>query len=107
PSRSMAPAIPEGSRVMVDTWYYRHATPRRGDVIVAMSPMSPGILILKRVVAVGGETVEVRGDTVLVNGTPIHEPMRCSKGPCLMKSGTRVRYRCRPVSCFFWAIAGT
>lgn len=81
PSSSMAPTIPEGGRVMVDRWYYRHAMPRRGEIIVAISPSYPGIFIAKRVIAVSGETIEVRGDTVLINGQPIEEPYAMFQGP--------------------------
>jgi signal peptidase I len=81
PSQSMAPAIPLGSRVMVDRSYYRHATTRHGEIVVFTLPKSPGIYLLKRVIAVGGETIEVRGDSVLVNGTKIDEPYALFKGP--------------------------
>lgn len=81
PAASMAPAIPEGSRVMVDRQYYRHTTPRRGEIVVGMSPISPGIFIAKRVIAVEGETIEILGDTVLINRTPIQEPYVLLHGP--------------------------
>lgn len=83
PSQSMAPTIPEGSRLMVDRRYYHHATPRHGEIVVCMSPEFPGIYIVKRVIAVAGEAIEVRGDTVLVNGTKIEEPYARFEGPLL------------------------
>lgn len=73
-SRSMAPTLAVDSRVMVDRWHYRHLTPQRGDVVVFVSPNDNSILIIKRVIAVGGDTIEGRADTVLVNGTPVSEP---------------------------------
>jgi len=48
--------------------------PERGDVIVFQFPRDPKRDFIKRVVAVGGDTVEVRGGTVFVNGQPLREP---------------------------------
>lgn len=72
PSVSMAPTIPEGSNVMVDCWYHRHTIPKRGDIVVA-SPIE-NVYETKRVIAVGGDTIEVRGDTVILNGHVLSEP---------------------------------
>jgi signal peptidase I len=81
PSHSMEPAIPEGSRVMVDGPYYLHATPRHGEIVICIVPNSPGLFFAKRVIAVAGETIEVRGDKVLINGTSIDEPYAKFVGP--------------------------
>src|SRR5262249_2338382 len=62
-SQSMAPTLPLNSRLMVDRWYYLHTAPQRGDLVVLLSHR---VLIIKRVIALGGETIEVRGDNVLV-----------------------------------------
>jgi signal peptidase I len=48
--------------------------PRRGDVIVFQFPQDPAKDFIKRCVATGGETVEVRNKQVLVNGKPLREP---------------------------------
>jgi signal peptidase I len=71
---SMAPAIPEGSHLMVDRWYFRQRAPHRDDIVVFPSATKPGVLLVKRVIAVGGETIKVEGETVLINGKAIVEP---------------------------------
>jgi signal peptidase I len=46
----------------------RHA--RRGDIVVVETPEDPKIPFVKRVVALGGDTVEIRDKQLLVNGRP-------------------------------------
>src|SRR5512134_26781 len=48
--------------------------PRRGDVIVFQFPQDPSKDFIKRCVAVGGETIEIRDKQVYVNGRRIDEP---------------------------------
>jgi signal peptidase I len=55
-----------------------------GEVIVFRYPASPGTDFVKRVVALAGDTVQVRGDTLFVNGSPspwatmFQDPFRAS-----------------------------
>ena len=48
-------------------------TPRRGDVIVFKYPGDTSRDFIKRVIGVPGDTVEVRDETVFVNGSPLKE----------------------------------
>jgi len=59
--RSMEPALLPGERVLFDRLAYREAPPRRGDVVLAQHPERPGLRIVKRVVGVPGDTVELDG----------------------------------------------
>jgi signal peptidase I len=47
---------------------------RRGDVVVFKYPEDPSRDFIKRVIGLPGETIEVRGRQVLVDGKPIDEP---------------------------------
>lgn len=69
---SMYPNFFTGERIIVNKILYDIREPKRGEVIVFHSPFDADYI--KRVIALPGETVEVRGDTVLVNGEPIEEP---------------------------------
>ncbi|TLM87873.1 MAG: signal peptidase I [Actinobacteria bacterium] len=64
---SMAPGILSGDRLLITKGYH---TPRRGDIVVFKAPTDQGGTedIVKRVVAVPGDTVEVRGDVAFING---------------------------------------
>jgi len=48
--------------------------PHRGDVIVFQYPPDPSKDYIKRCIATGGQTVEVRDKNVYVNGTKLVEP---------------------------------
>ncbi len=69
---SMEPTVPRHSRGIVDKYTYRLKDPSVGDVVVFAPPNSSHsdvtIPACKRVVAVGGETVQVRNGRVYVNG---------------------------------------
>jgi signal peptidase I len=80
-TRSMAPTIPLGTRVFIDSFYYRHRNPKRGDIVAFSTPTAPRFTTVKRVIAVSGETIEVRRDAVLINGQAIQEPYALFQGP--------------------------
>lgn len=73
-SNSMAPTLPEGRHVMVNKMAYAFSSPRRGDVVMFESPRDPEKGLVKRVVAVGGDRIEIRKKDVYVNGEALHEP---------------------------------
>ncbi len=71
--QSMEPTLWDNERVVVEKVSYRLlGGPRRGDVIVLRLPGAHDMLI-KRVVALGGETVAVQGGQVVVDGVPLTE----------------------------------
>jgi len=70
---SMLPTIEEGDYIMVSKATYFFHEPQRGDIIVLRSPQNNSDLI-KRIIALPGDTVEIRDDTVFINGTPLVEP---------------------------------
>lgn len=74
PSTSMAPTIMAGDRVFGNRLAYLAASPGRGDVIVFKAPDEPKKLFVKRVVGLPGDTVEILGGNVYVNGVVLDEP---------------------------------
>jgi signal peptidase I len=48
--------------------------PQRGDVVVFKFPLDETRDFIKRVIAVGGEEVSIKGRQVFINGRPLEEP---------------------------------
>lgn len=70
---SMQPNLYRGDRVMTEKVSYRFAAPQRGDVVIVRRP-APEKSLIKRVVALPGEVVEVRQGHVWIDGEAIEEP---------------------------------
>jgi signal peptidase I len=70
---SMEPNLHDSEYVLIDKISYRLHPPERGDVIVFERPGEERDYI-KRVIGLPGDTVEVRGGQVWVNGVALDEP---------------------------------
>jgi signal peptidase I len=75
PSGSMLPTLEEQDRVLVNKLSYDLHAVHRGDIVVFESPQGEGQIrdLIKRVIALPGETVEAREGQVLINGQPLQE----------------------------------
>ena len=77
PSESMVPTLKVQDRVLVNKLSYEFGDIERGDIIVFDRPGGPGpdgiAELIKRVIAVEGETVEGRDDQVFVDDRPLAE----------------------------------
>ena len=73
-SRSMEPAILPGDRFLVNKAVYKNAEPQRGDVIIFISPKDRNKVFLKRLIASGGETIEIKNGAILINDVPVQLP---------------------------------
>jgi signal peptidase I len=72
--------------------------PNRGDVIVFQYPQDPSKDFIKRLVAKGGETIEVRNKAVMVNGKPLVEPYAIHSDPTVRPSGYDARDNFGPIT---------
>ncbi|MBM4452855.1 MAG: signal peptidase I, partial [Chloroflexi bacterium] len=70
---SMLPTVHPGDRIVVNKLAYTFGDIERGDIIVFFSPLYSKDLI-KRVIAIPGDRVEVKGGKVYVNGASVEEP---------------------------------
>jgi len=72
---SSEPNLHNGQWVLVNkTAYWFGRNPQRGDIVIAQHPAEPGDVI-KRIIGLPGETVEVKNDgTVYINGELLEEP---------------------------------
>ena len=77
---SMKPNLSLDHRVIVEKVTYRFIhSPRRGDVVVIDIPGEEELLV-KRTVALPGETVAVQNGQVFINGQPLEEPWTTRQG---------------------------
>ncbi len=86
PSGSMEPTLLIGDHILVNKFIYgvripftnkrwpEFREPRRGDVVVFVYPVDRSKDFIKRVIAVGGETVEIRDRKILINGQVVDDP---------------------------------
>jgi signal peptidase I len=98
PSGSMHPTLLEGDVVLVNRVAYdlkvpltdiavlRLGDPQRGDVVTFTSPKD-GVRLIKRLVAVPGDVVAMRGDRLFINGRAAHQ----GKLPRFERFGERIR----------------
>jgi signal peptidase I len=77
---SMYPTYRNGQIKFVNKLAYRNKDPQRADV-VAVAYAGKEVLLLKRVIALPGETVEVKSGDVFINGEPLVEPYAKGKIP--------------------------
>lgn len=94
PSGSMEPTLEPGDRILVNRFVYRFEEPGAGDVVVFVAPHDPASRdFIKRVVATGGQSVEVRAGELYVDGRKLKEPYvaevpdRSSYGPVTVPAG--------------------
>ena len=83
PTENMLPTIKPGDSAAVNMGYYENNSVERFDMVVFKLPPEdmpdvPGVdedtTYLKRVVGLGGETLEIRGGRIYVNGRELDEP---------------------------------
>src|SRR5881296_2233777 len=82
PTGSMKPTILEGDRVFINklaydlkvpftTWHIAEwSNPQRGDIVVFFSPKD-GTRLVKRVIGLPGDTIELRNGQLFINDQPV------------------------------------
>jgi len=77
PSRSMEPTLQVGDRVLGNKFWFWFAEPHRQDIVIFAPPKNAELAadaLIKRVIAVEGDVVEVRDGQVWVNERRVTEP---------------------------------
>jgi signal peptidase I len=71
--RSMVPTLSDSQLFLLNRWiYYVHA-PQRSDIVVLRDPSDNGFSV-KRIIAVPGDSVYLKGGCVYLNGCKMSEP---------------------------------
>lgn len=63
---SMEHTFSTGEYLIVDQVTYRFEEPKRGDIIIFRYPKDPSKFFIKRVIGIPGDTVEIKGSTVVI-----------------------------------------
>ena len=77
---------------VADNSVYPFHAPQRGDIIVFLYPLDPSRDFIKRVIAIPGDVIEIRGTEVIVNGVPLENDFKSQRTsyylkPTLIPSG--------------------
>ena len=70
---SMQPTLQDGERLVVNKFIYYWREPHRGEIVIFRYPRDHSRVFIKRVIAVGGDTIEITGGHVFVNDALITE----------------------------------
>ncbi|MBO7702480.1 MAG: signal peptidase I [Eggerthellaceae bacterium] len=74
PSKSMQDTIMPGDMVFSEKVTYYMRQPERGDIVTFTDPEVPTRTLIKRVIATGGQTVDLVNGEVVVDGAALDEP---------------------------------
>jgi signal peptidase I len=77
--QSMEPSLHSDQRLVVEKVSYRFHGPERFDVVVLRLVDESDELLIKRVIGLPGETVEIRNSHVYINGEMLDEPFLTEK----------------------------
>ncbi|MCS7280522.1 MAG: signal peptidase I [Desulfobacterota bacterium] len=109
PSSSMEPTLLVGDHLLVnrlsyvvkvpftDKIIYEISKPKRGDVIVFRYPMDETKDFIKRVIAIEGDTIEIKNKVVYLNGEKIAEPYAIFADPIILPRNVAPRDNFGPV----------
>ncbi len=71
--QSMEPNLHDNERLIIEKISYRFHPPQRGDIVVLRPPKGASVPLIKRVVGLPGEVVEIKNGHVYINGKVLEE----------------------------------
>jgi signal peptidase I len=74
PSGSMEPTIMVGDKFLADMLFYKIDGVKKEDIVCFNDKTQLGRILVKRVIAVGGQTVDLQNGKVVVDGIVLYEP---------------------------------
>jgi len=110
PSGSMIPTLQIGDHILVNKFIYGVKIPllrttliplmepKRGDIVVFIYPEDRSKDFIKRLIAVAGDTVEIRDKKILLNGKPYEDPHGVHTDEVILPSSMQKRDNFGPVT---------
>ncbi len=74
PTGSMLETIQLDDRIVGEKLSYRFRVPQRGEIVTFDNPTKDGTTLVKRVIATGGQTIDLQEGRVVVDGEVLDEP---------------------------------
>ena len=74
PAGSLKPTLLIGDQILAKTGFAVKNGIQKGDLVIFPYPQDPSKDFIKRVVAIGGESIEIRDKKVFINGEQMNEP---------------------------------
>ncbi|MGK0468477.1 signal peptidase I [Clostridium sp.] len=71
--KSMVPTLQSNDKLILERVSYRIVSPKRNDIVVIRYPADIRERIIKRVIAVAGDTVKISDNILYINGKTISE----------------------------------
>jgi signal peptidase I len=71
-SASMQPTVNVGVRYLLNKTAYRFGKPKRNDIVAFPSPVLKGHNLVKRVIAIEGDTIQIKKKEVFINNFSIN-----------------------------------
>lgn len=107
PSGSMEETIMTGDMVFSEKVTYYFNDPELGDIVTFQDPEIPSRILIKRVIATGGQTVDLTdGGKVVVDGVELYEPYTGGEPsfPLVSAYGTKIEYPYRVPEGKLWVM---
>ena len=110
PSGSMLPTLQIGDHLLVTKFIYGlkipvsgktlipFKSPKHGDIIVFKYPKDRSVDYIKRVIGVGGDTLEIRNKKIFINNKPIADNYAHFSSTSIIKGSMSPRDNLDPIS---------
>lgn len=106
PSGSMETTIMTGDMVFSEKVSYYFRDPEPGDIVTFQDPEIPGRMLIKRCIAVGGQSVDLVDGRVVVDGVALSEPYTngLASEPLVSAVGADITYPYTVPAGYLWVM---